>query len=440
MRGYIVKSRYAYPEVPDCIDRRRIGPVAGIPRVWAIALFLGSVIIAEATMGSSGGVANAVSPPRGESRKITVIAHELRHTDSESRKVLLKELERSWVRDPEDLITLDHLMGHEETYKPATRAFRFPKPLPEPIKRQLLKFIEGSSNDGTLYSILHAVRVLGLTEALPLIRERIRRESGFHPLTAIADTTGRMRGKYVWGKRVRISALCWTLSEFKDIDSIDLLFATNEFFCGSGVAQLAKMGPEALKRAVHIARTEHGKRKEQAIAVLYSANYPEAYPYGVELIAHSDAGLRKVGMSVLCVSGGAKRNSPLRAQTKQIYVGLHQNDPDTDIRRYAYELLLEKYPEDYKDVILECIWRKKAPAVQPPLDRHAALMIASAGTIPGIADELEKFIRYDETQNGFTYNRYYAALGIWRATGRKVAYKRGNPYSDKYPWEELPSP
>ena len=173
-----------------------------------------------------------------------------------------------------------------------------------------------------------------------------------------------------------------------------------------------------------MAANEDGLRREACLGIISLNSCPEAFPLLRTWIVQGHSELRSAALEgILRIEGEIPGLQDLLESLLEY--------PEDKLRGRARAVLFLRYPEDYMDEFVASIWGKG------PLRPYSALVVASAGNVGCIVNELEKFIERDEKRrpNDAKY-RALAAEGIWKATGRKIMYKKGLNRSRPYPWDK----
>jgi hypothetical protein len=401
-----------------------------LPRLAGLSCAVLPVI---ALVGISAGAEGGAVP--GQARKLSVI---LAGAGGGSKEAIIGELRTSPPRDDEDWVAIERACRRGGFYKHIPNAFAgLKRPYDAKVTAAFSKLVEDGC-DMAMMVALDEIRREKLTAALPAIRNRLRRENGFHPLERIGGGIESLLGGNPLGTRRRRFLLGWALGELQDKESLDLLYATDEYFLGGGADYLARMGPDSLRRAIKIVKTEKGKRRNVAQAIIMASNYPRAYELLAELLPGADTQTR------YAVAFALQGADPATPGLEALLLSL-RNDPDDNTRKLGTTALFSRYPAKYRAEILECIVRPHWGPYPYALDRLTALGVASRGKVPGIDRELEEFIRScgkpGPGANCSVDEVELAAEGIWRATGRKVFYERPSWYREgdgkprRYPWE-----
>ena len=408
--------------------RRGFGSLPLSRRIlWAILCFV---------LTTTAPFVSAATPPSPASgKKVSAV---LAGSEKGLGEEVLSELRRIPPRDDEDWASIDRACKRGDLYKRIAVVFvGLPRPYDATATAGFSKLVENGC-DMAMMVALDEIRREKLTGALPAIRRRLKRERGFHPFAGVASGARSLLGENSLGARRRKFLLGWALGELQDRESLDLLYSTDEYFCGGGADQLARMGPTSLERAIRIVKTENGRRQNVARAIIMASSYPGAYAALAKLLPGADTETR------FAVAFALQGSDPATPGLEVLLLSL-KNDPDKRVRILGVKALFSRYPAKYRAEILECIVRPHHNAPYPyALDRLDALGIASSGKVPGIEKELEEFIRSCGHSGTFTYNICEierAAEGIWRATGKKVLYRLpdhlevdGKP--PRYPWDK----
>lgn len=317
-------------------------------------------------------------------------------------------------------------------------------PASGPMKKSLLRLVAKEDDSKVLKFTLQKVVELKIAGAAEAILQRIGRERKIK----ISDTPK-------FGKGPDPRALLWQATEGRHIERVQLLgrtlleidcsvptvrsmLARDELLCLGPGSTFAHCALPAVKGAAEIASREVGLRRPGALEIIrYSTSFSssarqdgsdvssELYSTLKGLASSTDADIRMAAYEAI---------SRIRTPENKILIRSFLAGSDPQISKAAYRTLTWEYPEEYRDDILSSIWGRG------PIKQLDALYLIARGRLPGIEEELERFIRAEETSkpNDSDY-RMLAAQGIWWSTGKKVEFKRFNNNYPPYPWEERAS-
>ncbi|UPT73365.1 MAG: HEAT repeat domain-containing protein [Elusimicrobiota bacterium] len=317
-------------------------------------------------------------------------------------------------------------------------------PVNGPIGKPLLRLVAKEDDAKILKTALQKLVELKVDGAAEAILRRIKKERRIK----IQDTPK-------FGKGPDPRALLWQATKGRHIErvqvlgrsllgldcsatTVDLLLDRDELLCLGPGSTFARCALPAVNGAAGIASREVGLRRTGALEVIrYSTCFSgeswqpcsdisdELYSAVKKLLSSTDPDIRMAAYEAI---------SRIRTPENKTLIRSLLADPDQRISKAAYRTLTLEYPEEYRDDILNSIWGRG------PIKQLDALYLIARGRLPGIEEELERFIREEETNkpNDSSY-RMLAAQGIWWSTGKKVEFKRFNNNYPSYPWEEKAS-
>lgn len=314
-------------------------------------------------------------------------------------------------------------------------------PVNGPMGKALLRLVAKEDDSRVLKTTLQKIVELKVDGAAEAILRRIKKERRI-----------KIRDTPKFGKGPDPRALLWQATKGRHIErvqvlgrslleidcsaaTVNLLLDRDELLCLGPSSTFARCAIPAVNGAAGIASREVGLRRTGALEVIrYSSSFPgnaqqngsdvsgELYATLKKLLASSDSDIRMAAYGAI---------SRIRTPESKIVIRSLLVDSDERISKAAYQTLTWDYPEDYRDDILNSIWGRG------PIKQLDALHLIARGRLPGIEEELERFIRDEERNNPKSPdNRKLAAQSIWWTKGIKVMYDRGGWDHILYPWDD----
>ncbi len=225
---------------------------------------------------------------------------------------------------------------------------------------------------------------------------------------------------------MRVQMMASAIAALGGEQHIDLLFERDEYFL-SGVAltDLARKGPLALQRAIKEARGGSPIRRRQAVRLIALSSAESNRGLLLPLANDPDESIRLGAVHAL----GQLRGAGVDAALTQMAA-----DSSTRVMQLALREQVGRDPAAHRKEILDALYGRGQ------MNRMSALLIVRTGRVHGLDRELEEFIRWDERENpNNSLVRKYVAEGLWKSSGKKVQYRRGQSGDAPYPWEGAPA-
>ncbi|MDO8683941.1 MAG: HEAT repeat domain-containing protein [Armatimonadota bacterium] len=296
----------------------------------------------------------------------------------------------------------------------------------EDLRNALIHLIDVDDDTDDLRVLRTILRVI-VKNKFPGSVERVRQRLSREPKTKIRTQDDLKRGwvdNWRKGKRIaRVQELARALVALEDRQSLEMLFSLDEVLTGgSAGSMLTPLGKDALLYAASSYVSEEGLRREGCLAVIAMSTSPESIPELRKLIHANDAPLRRAALSALIQAKAPDIESLLEAA---------KSDEDESIRKLARNESFRISPLKNKIEIERLM-------ASPDSREQLAILQLLAGSPPkGMEDTLENFIHQDEAANpGNPMMRFYAAAALWKLTGKKIEYSRGEATYKPYPWND----
>lgn len=296
------------------------------------------------------------------------------------------------------------------------------------VKSKLVALIDVDDESKDL-RVLRTVLKVAVKNNLPGAKERIRGRLSREPKTRLRTPDDLKRGwadNWRKGKRIgRVQELARALIVLGDKESIPKIFELDEVLAtGSAGSMMAPFGKDGVVYAAAQCEKEEGLRKDGCLAVVAMADSKESVPELKRLLQGKNAPLRRAALEALIRIKPDDLGNLLKAAA---------TDSDDKVKRLALNQSLRQAPLENRAEI------ERQLASKDPREQLAVLQLLAGSPPKGMENTLENFIKQDEAVNpGNPMLRFYAAKALWKLTGRKVEYSRGEATYKPYPWDGAP--
>ena len=193
---------------------------------------------------------------------------------------------------------------------------------------------------------------------------------------------------------------------------------------GSAGSMLAPLGKEAVSYASNQYEKEEGLRKDGCLAVVALADSKEAVPELRKLLKNKHAPLRRAALEAL---------TRIKPDDLGNILSEAESDADEQVKKFAQNQAYRNAPLTRRTEIERKLESKDSR------EQLEMLQLLASSPPKGMEDTLEKFVKQDELTNpGNPMLRFYAAKALWKLTGKKIEYSRGEATYKPYPWDGTP--
>lgn len=296
------------------------------------------------------------------------------------------------------------------------------------VKRKMVDLIDVDDDSKDL-RVLRTVLRTTTKHRFPGTHQKVKDRLNREPKTRLREPNDLKRGwadNWRKGKQIgKVQELARALVALDDKGSIPKIFELDEVMSmGSAGSMLAPLGKEAVSYAGNQYEKEEGLRKDGCLAVVALADSKEAIPELRRLLKNKNAPLRRAALEAL---------ARIKPDDLGSILSEAESDADEQVKKFAQNQAYRNAPLARRAEI------ERKLVSKDPREQLEILQLLASSPPKGMEDTLESFIKQDELTNpGNPMLRFYAAKALWKLTGKKIEYSRGEATYKPYPWNGMP--